>query len=501
MPSREESLTLRDIVRIIGRLPVAERTRTFAQIMADQRETSLDGLLLREVLTPTDREVTVRERDGSARAMLMFGANDYLGLGNHPYVRERMADVLRSQGAGLSGPPLLNGYNALARSLEERLAAYEGKDDALLFSSGYTANVGLMSGLPGRRDTVVYDAHSHASFHDGVRMAGNPTRSFAHNDPAALGAALSEHRGEGKDDALLFSSGYTANVGLMSGLPGRRDTVVYDAHSHASFHDGVRMAGNPTRSFAHNDPAALGAALSEHRGVGKDVFVCVEGVYSMSGDLAPLDQIATQCRRHDALLLVDDAHGTGVAGPLGRGTATRFGVEDSVTAVMGTFSKSFAVTGGFIAADAAVVEYLRFFSRPYMFSSSLPPATLAAVHAGLDILEREPERHDHLMALCRYTADGLRALGHPADERTPIFPIPVPLGMDIRASVHDFHRQGIFLNHIEFPAVATAEQRFRVSLSAAHTFADIDRLMEAVEAVWHRHGPQGDSIPAEPLAF
>ena len=430
MPSREESLTLRDIVRIIGRLPVAERTRTFAQIMADQRETSLDGLLLREVLTPTDREVTVRERDGSARAMLMFGANDYLGLGNHPYVRERMADVLRSQGAGLSGPPLLNGYNALARSLEERLAAYEGKDDA-----------------------------------------------------------------------LLFSSGYTANVGLMSGLPARRDLVVYDAHSHASFHDGVRMAGNPTRSFAHNDPAALGAALSEHRGVGKDVFVCVEGVYSMSGDLAPLDQIAVQCRRHDALLLVDDAHGTGVAGPLGRGTATRFGVEDSVTAVMGTFSKSFAVTGGFIAADAAVVEYLRFFSRPYMFSSSLPPATLAAVHAGLDILEREPERHDHLMALCRYTAEGLRALGHPADERTPIFPIPVPLGMDIRASVHDFHRQGIFLNHIEFPAVATAEQRFRVSLSAAHTFADIDRLMEAVEAVWHRHGPQGDSVPAEPLAF
>ena len=430
MPSREESLTLRDIVRIIGRLPVAERTRTFAQIMADQRETSLDGLLLREVLTPTDREVTVRERDGSARAMLMFGANDYLGLGNHPYVRERMADVLRSQGAGLSGPPLLNGYNALARSLEERLAAYEGKDDALLFSSGYTANVGLMSGLPGRRDLVVYDAHSHASFHDGVRMAGNPTRSFAHNDPAALGATLSEHRGEGKD-----------------------------------------------------------------------LFVCVEGVYSMSGDLAPLDQIAVQCRRHDALLLVDDAHGTGVAGPLGRGTATRFGVEDSVTAVMGTFSKSFAVTGGFIAADAAVVEYLRFFSRPYMFSSSLPPATLAAVHAGLDILEREPERHDHLMALCRYTAEGLRALGHPADERTPIFPIPVPLGMDIRASVHDFHRQGIFLNHIEFPAVATAEQRFRVSLSAAHTFADIDRLMEAVEAVWHRHGPQGDSIPAEPLAF
>ena len=287
-----------------------------------------------------------------------------------------------------------------------------------------------------------------------------------------------------------------ANVGLMSGLPNRRDLVVYDAHSHASFHDGVRMAGNPVRSFAHNDPEDLGAVLGEHRVDGKDVFVCVEGVYSMSGDLAPLDQIAAQCRRHDALLLLDDAHGTGVSGPMGRGTATRFGVEDDVTAVMGTFSKSFAVTGGFIAADAAVVEYLRFFSRPYMFSSSLPPSTLAAVHAGLDLLEREPERHEHLMALCRRTAEGLRRLGHPADDRSPIFPIPVPVGMDIRASVHDFHEQGIFLNHIEFPAVATAEQRFRVSLSAAHTFEDVDRLMTAVEAVWHRHGPQGDSVPS-----
>ena len=428
MLSREQSLTLRDIVRLVGRLDVAGRTQTFAQIMVDQRETQLDGLLLREVEGPTDREVRVRDRDGGVRPMLMFGANDYLGLANHPYVCERMAESLRTYGAGLSGPPLLNGYNSLARSLEERLAAYEGKGDA-----------------------------------------------------------------------MIFSSGYTANVGLMSGLPNRRDLVVYDAHSHASFHDGVRMAGNPARSFAHNDAEALGAVLGEHRGDGKDVFVCVEGVYSMSGDLAPLDQIAAQCRRHDALLLVDDAHGTGVSGPLGRGTATRFGVEDDVTAVMGTFSKSFAVTGGFIAADAAVVEYLRFFSRPYMFSSSLPPSALAAVHAALDLIEREPERHEHLMALCRYTAAGLRRLGHPADDRSPIFPIPVPLGMDIRASVHDFHQQGIFLNHIEFPAVATAEQRFRVSLSAAHTFEDIDRLLAAVEAVWHRHGPQGDSVAAEPV--
>ena len=426
MLSREQSLTLRDIVRLVGRLNVSERTQTFAQIMTDQRETRLDGLLLREIDGPTDREVRVRDRDGRTRPMLMFGANDYLGLANHPYVRERMADVLRAGGAGISGPPLLNGYTSLTRSLEERLAAYEGKEDA-----------------------------------------------------------------------LLFSSGYTANVGLMSGLPNRRDLVVYDAHSHASFHDGVRMAGNPARPFAHNDPRSLGAVLAEHRGDGKDVFVCVEGIYSMSGDLAPLDQIAAQCRRYDALLLVDDAHGTGVAGPQGRGAAARFGVEDAVTAIMGTFSKSFAVAGGFVAADAPVVEYLRFFSRPYMFSSALPPTTMAAVHAGLDLIEREPERHDHLMALCQYTADGLRLLGHPADEQTPIFPIPVPLGMDIRASVHDFHERGIFLNHIEFPAVGTAEQRFRVSLSAAHTFEDIDRLMESVEAVWRRHGPRGDSMPAD----
>ena len=426
--SREEALTLRDILRIIGRLDVAGRTQMFAQIMKDQREVRRDGLHLRRIEGPVDREVTVVDSAGTRRTMLMFGSNNYLGLCNHPYLRERVTEIMGRDGTGLSGPPLLGGYTILTRQLEERIAAYEGQEDAMIFASGYAANVGLMSALPNRRDLVVHDVDSHASFYDGIRMADIPARSFAHNDVEDLEAVLSAHRHEGKD-----------------------------------------------------------------------VFVCVEGVYSMNGTLAPLDQIAASCQRHDAMLILDDAHGTGISGPRGTGTATRFGVEDQVGAVLGTFSKALAVNGGFVAASQPIVEYLRYFARSYVFSASPPPTTVAAVLAGFDLLEREPERHERLMAHCRTVAEGLRALGHAADERTPIFPIPVPLGMDIRAAAHDFHDRGVFINHIEFPAVKTTEQRFRISVSAAHTSEDLDRLLTAVEEVWHRHGPRGDSFASEPV--
>lgn len=422
--------TLRAILRHGQTLGYRDRTRYFQAFFDNLRQTKTDGLHLRLILSPMDREVLVRDHHGIERPMLMFGSNNYLGLANHPYVKERVREAVATYGAGVGGPPLLNGYARIHRELELRLAAWEGQEDALLYGSGYSANVGLVTALPTRRDTVVYDQHSHASFHDGLAMGRVPAVSFPHNDVAALDAHLA----------------------ALAGTPGDR-------------------------------------------------FVGVEGVYSMNGDVAPLAEIVAVCRKHGAVLLLDDAHGTGTMGG-GRGTGHHFGVAHDVDVVLGTFSKSFAAAGGFVAASRDVVDYLRMFSRAYVFSASMPPATAAAVLAGLDLLEREPEIHAALRANAAYLADGLRRLGFAAHDGSPVFPLPVPTGMDIRAASQAFHRAGMFVNHIEYPAVRIGEQRFRLSVTAAHTQADLDRLLTAVEEVWATFCPSGDGqagaqVPAE----
>lgn len=424
------SLTYRDFVRLSQRLPVRERTALTSELLAGMRDEKTDALLLREVLSPMGREVLVRDHDGHEQPMLMFGSNNYLGLAEHPAVKRRVTETVETWGVGMGGPPLLNGYSELHRELERRLAELEGQEDA-----------------------------------------------------------------------IVFGSGYAANLGLISALPGRRDLVLYDSQSHASLIDGLKLGGIESRSVAHNDLAALEAALIEHRATYRDVFVCVEGVYSMSGDVAPLEAVAALCRTHDALLLLDDAHGTGVTGPGGRGTAALFAHSVTPDAVVGTFSKAFSVAGGFVAASRGVIDTLRYFCRAYMFSASLAPPVVAAVLAGLDVIETEPAVHARLMANTARFAAGLQALGHAADERTAIFPLYVPLGVDIRAAAHAFHQRGLFVNHIEHPAVRLAAQRFRFSLTAEHTDADIDRLLAAIAeltAAWPSPGVSGDGQATAP---
>ncbi|HEX8384874.1 MAG TPA: aminotransferase class I/II-fold pyridoxal phosphate-dependent enzyme [Rubricoccaceae bacterium] len=425
-------VNIRDMVRMSTRLGSRDRSAMISRLMDTLRATQTDGLHQREILSPPGREVVVRDHSGHVQPMLMFGANNYLGLATHPLVRERVHRAVDEDGAGVGGPPLLNGYTRLHRELEERLAAYEHQEEALIYGSGYAAGLGVMSALPSRRDLVHYDAHSHACFLDGLRLGGITARTFAHNDVAALDAALS-----------------------------------------------VKPAGT------------------------RDVLVAVEGVYSMDGDAAPLDLIVPVCKRHGALIVLDDAHGTGVAGPGGAGSAVRDGVASEIDVVVGTFSKAFSVSGGFVACSRDVATYLRFFSRSYVFSASLPPPTVAAVLAGLDVLESEPERHAALMRNAAFLAQGVRALGHrvPSDT-SAIVALHVPLGMDIRSAAHAFHRQGLFVNHIEYPAVSTADQRFRLSLSADHTLDDIRRLLTGIEAVWAEFAPEGvdeDAVfPDEP---
>ena len=419
-------ITYRELLRIRTQYDAAARTATFSQYIWNDRKLGRDGLQYRYVLTPTDREVTVRDYSGKDRTMRMFGSNNYLGFATHPEVVRRVQEAVAEYGVGVGGPPALNGHGPLQRELQERLAALEGQEAALLYGAGYSANVGLASALPSAQDLVLYDEHTHASFLDGLKLG----------------------RAEGK-------------------------------------------------TFPHGDYRAMDAALAEASGEYRDTFVSVEGVYSMTGDVARLDRVAESCERHGALLILDDAHGTGVTGPGGKGTGAMFGVADKVDVVVGTFSKSFAVSGGFIAASRDIVEYLRYFSRAHVFSASVSNAVCAAVIAGLDVLESEPEIHGRLMDHCARFAERLQAMGFEASGVTPIFSLPAPLGADVRAMAHAFHNRGLFVNHVEAPVVPASEQRFRISLSALHTDEDLDEVLAAVEEIWETYTPEA---PPEPVA-
>ena len=416
-PDFSDDTDLRSILIQSRRLGVRDRTAAYSKwIQAVQARG--ESLYHRVVSSRVDRVVTVRdEQTGEDREMLMFGSNNYLGLTNHPYVEERVRAAVREWGAGVGGAPLLSGYSALHHELEERIAAFKGSETAVLYNSGYGTNVGLLSGLVGKRDVAYCDERSHASTFDGLTMSGGAVVKTLHNDPADLARHLDAHDGDG------------------------------------------------------------------------DAFVCVAGVYSMDGDLAPLDEIVPLARRHDAFVIVDDAHGLGVVGDRGRGAADHFGVADDVDVLMGTFSKVFGVTGGVACTSRAVADYLRHFSRANVFSASLPPATVAAVLACLDLLERGDAHLDRLHANVAHFAGRLRGMGFEVTPESAIVPVPVPEGMSLRRAARYIHDQGVFANAVEYPAVAVHRQRLRFSLMAAHTREDVDRVADVIGEAWARFAP------------
>jgi len=204
----------------------------------------------------------------------------------------------------------------------------------------------------------------------------------------------------------------------------------------------------------------------------------------MEGRCSPLDKIQPLCAKHGALLVVDDAHGTGVLGHTGAGTAEHFGLESEVPILMGTFSKALASVGGFLAADKEIIDFFKYFARPFIFSASLPPTVVAAVLAGFEVIRKEPERRKRVLANARYLADGLRLLGFSVDPDAAIVPIPVSPGMSMRKAARRFHDAGIFINALEYPVVALNQQRFRAGIMATHTTQDLDRLLETVKDVF-----------------
>lgn len=345
------------------------------------------------------------------RRVLMIGSNNYLGLTTDPRVRQASIDAVQRYGTSCTGSRFLNGTLAIHQELEERLAAFVGKPCALVFSTGYQVNLGVISCLVGRGDVVVADKDDHASIVDGCKLALGEMRRFSHNDLDHLQRVLS--------------------------------------------------------------------GISQEAGV----LVVVDGVYSMGGDLAPLPELITACKERGARLMVDDAHSLGMMGE-GRGTAAHFGVTDQVDLIMGTFSKSFASLGGFIAGDEDVIHYIQHNARSLIFSASMPASNVAAVKAALDIMETEPEHVKRLWAVSERMRTGLHAMGfNTGASVTPIIPIVIG-GMEqtFMAWKMCFER-GLYTNAVVSPAVPPDQCLLRTSYMATHTDEQIDRALSILGEV------------------
>ena len=351
-------------------------------------------------------EDTVVVIEGQRRIML--GSNNYLGLTHHPKVLEAASRALHTYGSGCTGSRFLNGSLDLHVQLEQSLAEFLGKDDCIVFSTGYGANLGMISGILGRNEIVFLDKQDHASIVDGAKLSFGITERFPHANYEALERLLQRH-----------------------------------------------------------DPA-------------KGRLVVVDGVYSMEGDIADIPELIRLCRKYNAALAVDDAHALGVLGPVGDGTAAHFGMQDEVDIIVGTFSKSLASVGGFIAGSDRVINYLRHHSRPFIFTAALPPANTAGVLAALEVMKREPERRERLWNNTRRLSQGLRTLGYDiGPTETPI--VPVLIGPLDRTLVmwRKMYDAGVFTNPVVPPAVPHSQCRLRTSLMATHTDEQIDFCLDA----------------------
>ncbi|MDP2157530.1 MAG: pyridoxal phosphate-dependent aminotransferase family protein, partial [Nitrospirota bacterium] len=353
-----------------------------------------------------DPEVVI---DG--RKMIMVGSNNYLGLTNHPKVKEACIEAVRKYGSGCAGSRFLNGTLDIHVQLEEKLARFIRKEAALVFSTGFQVNLGVISALVGKDDIVIIDKMDHASIIDGCRLTYGGVKKYRHNDMADLERVLQQH-----DD--------------------------------------------------------------------KSKIIVVDGVFSMEGDIVNLPKVVELAKAYGARLMVDDAHGVGVLGKTGRGTAEHFGVEKDVDLIMGTYSKSLASIGGFIAGSEEVIHYIKHFARALIFSASPPPASVAAVSAALDIIESEPERIDQLWKNTNKMLKGFRDLGFETGaSETPIIPVIVGENEIAFKAAMMLQEEGVFVNVAISPAVPEGHALIRTSYMATHTEEQLDRVLTAFAKV------------------
>lgn len=286
-----------------------------------------------------------------------------------------------------------------------------------------------------------------------------------------------------KEACLTFSTGFQTNLGIISAIAGRADVILCDKENHASIYDGCRLSYAQMLRYRHNDMEDLEKQLKkipEEKGK----LIVTDGVFSMGGDICNLPEIVRLARKYSARVMVDDAHGLGVLGKHGRGTAEYFGLEDEVDIIMGTFSKSLASLGGYMAAKKEVVDYVKHTSRPFIFCASIPPANIAAAREALRILKSEPERVQRLAEISEYVRQGLKARGLKIrDSKTPIIPIYTYGVTRTFVACKDLFERGVYVNPVIPPATAPGECLIRTSYTATHTKELMDEAMDIIALV------------------
>jgi 8-amino-7-oxononanoate synthase len=346
------------------------------------------------------------------KKVLMFGSNSYMGLTNHPKVKEAARIALERYGSSCSGSRFLNGTSKLHIQLEERLADFVGKEAALVFSTGYQTNLGVVATLTGRHGVLLLDELDHASIIEGSRLSFSRVLKFAHNDMNEL-----ENQLRSIDD------------------------------------DRIRM-------------------------------IVVDGIFSMEGDVADLPSIVKLANKYGAALMVDDAHALGVLGKNGEGTAAHFGLTNEVDLIMSTFSKSLASLGGFVASNKDIINYLKHNARSMIFSASIPPSAAAAALAALEIIQSEPDRLENLWANTRYATETLKNLGFDIGKtETPIIPIYIRDDMTTFRFTNRLFEEGVFVNPVVSPAVKSDSSLIRMSLMATHSIKQIEQAIDKINKV------------------
>lgn len=399
-------------------LSLTQKMTLFHRVIEEARRLKL-YLYFRTTNGPSEAHIDATTLE-TARVenLIMMASNNYLGLTTHPEIKRRTIEVVEKWGIGMAGPCTLNGNTVLHQQFEARLAAFKHCEAAMLFPSGYSANIGCITALLGKNDIFIGDDLNHASLIDGARYSGARKLVFKHSDMADLERCLKE----------------TANESC-------------------------------TR------------------------LVAIDGVYSMDGEIAPLRPIVDLCKKYGATLLVDDAHGTGAVGKHGRGSLEYCGVEGEVDIVMGTFSKAFGSFGGFLAGSHPFINWMRHFARAGMFTAAVSPMNVAACHAGLDVMENHPELVACLHENARTVRARLTAMGFEiSNHETAIIPIFIRDRAKAYGIVKEAYERGLFLSLIEYPAVAPGTERVRLTVMATHTKEDIDTAMNLIQELGRKYG-------------
>ena len=365
----------------------------------------------REISSEQEPEVLI---DG--KKVLMFGSNCYSGLVADPRIKEAAIEATKKYGTGCAGSPFLNGTLDIHKQLERRIAEYIGKEDVMIYSTGFEVNLGVVSCLTGREDYILWDEQDHASIIEGRRLSFSTALKYKHNDMASLEKQLQKC-----------------------------------------------------------DPD-------------KVKLIVTDSVFSMEGDVANVPEIMKLAKKYNASVMVDEAHGIGVFGKGGRGVCNHFGVTDDVDLVMGTFSKSFASLGGFIATDKEITNFLRHHSRSYIFTASITPASTAAALKAIDIMESEPERQEHLWEITHFALDGFRNMGcEIGNTSTPIIPLFIRDDYKTYHVVRDLFDEGLFVNPVVSPAVALQDTLIRFSLMATHSKAQVEYALDKFQKVFRKY--------------